>query len=127
MKKITILYTIAYVVVGLMLLSGAILIWDSNTTLDRKVEEEEEAKKPAEIELTLISPVDCEQCVDGNLILQSIEKLDVRILDSQSFTSDSEDAKALIEFFGITRVPAVLIAGEYNKENVKATFDALEG
>ena len=121
------MYSVGYGILGLVLLFGAVLIWNARMTIDIQVAEAEEAAKPAEIELTLIAPSNCDQCLDGNILMEEIEKQDVRILGSVTFLADSEEGLALIEAYGITRVPAILVQGQYDKENVKEVLVSLGG
>ena len=127
MKKEKIMYSVGYGILGLVLLFGAVLIWNARMTIDTQVAEAEESAKPAEIELTLIAPSNCDQCLDGNILMEEIEKQDVRILGSETFLTDSEEGLALIEAYGITRVPAILVQGQYDRENVKEVLVSLGG
>ncbi|PJA45707.1 hypothetical protein CO174_01805 [Candidatus Uhrbacteria bacterium CG_4_9_14_3_um_filter_50_9] len=127
MEKITRSYAAGYLLLGLILLVGALLIWNARSTLELQVAQEEEAAQPAEIELTLIAPSTCEACTDGNILLDEIQKLDIRVLESETFLSDSDEGIALIQAYNITRVPTILVRGEYDKENVRSAFESLGG
>jgi len=124
-KQLT--YAAGYVLLGGALLLGVVLTWNARTTIDQRVTKQEEEAKPAEIEVTLIAPSSCERCIDGNILVKEIEKQNVRLLSSQTVLSDSEEGSALIETYGITRVPAIVIQGEYDKGIVKETLEALGG
>lgn len=126
MKKQT-PYYIGYGVLGLILLLGVILLWKAHMTINTQIAEAEDAAKPAEIELTLITPVDCEECVDGNILMEEIQKQDVRLLNSETFTQDSEEGLALMDTYSIERLPAILVKGQYDKQNVQEAFASLEG
>lgn len=117
----------AYSLLGVLLLIGAFLIVNARMTLNSRVVQAKEASRPANIELTLITPNDCSVCIDGNELLKEIEKQDVRILNSETFSAESEEGSTLIETYGITRVPAILVRGEYNKQNVQALFASFKG
>lgn len=127
MKKEQTIYFVGYGILGLVLLFGAALLWNARTTIDTQVTEAEEAAKPAEIELTLITPSDCEECVDGNILMEEIQKQDVRLLNSETFTQDSEEGLALMDTYSIERLPAILVKGQYDKQNVQETFSSLGG
>lgn len=127
MKKNLLLPAVGYVLLGLVMLLGALLVWNARATIAWNVTQKEEAEQPAEIELTLITPTACEACVDGNILLDTIQKQNVRILESEVFAADSDEGKALIEAYGITRVPTVLVRGEFEKENVRDVFASMNG
>lgn len=127
MKKDLLLPASGYAVLGVIMMLGALLIWNARSTITLKVAEKQEAEKPAEIELTLITPTACDACVDGALLVEAIQKQNVRVLGSETFTADSAEGLTLIETYGITRAPAVLVRGEFEKENVREAFSALGG
>lgn len=127
MKKPIIFYTVGYAVLGITLLLGSGLIWNAQSTIDIQIAEQEEAAKPAEIELTLIVPASCDQCIDGNILIDVIEKLNVRVLASNTFSTDSEDGATLVETYSIKTAPTILVKGEYDKENVRETFASYGG
>jgi hypothetical protein len=127
MKNKQIVYNVGYGILGLTLLSGATLLWNARMTIKTQMAESEEAAKPAEIELTLITPSDCEQCVNGNFFVDEIKKQNVRLLDSETFTADSEEGSVLIDTYGIGRLPAILVKGQYDKQNVQEAFASLGG
>ena len=128
MKKETRVQVSGYAVLGFAMLMGVIVLWNSRVTIDKKIIAQQEAQKPAEIELTLISPSDCEVCVDGNELLEAIgNQRNVNVLSSETFAADSEEGKTLLESYGIQRVPTVLVKGEYDKDNVRGEFEKLGG
>jgi len=119
--------TIAVAILALaMALDVGLLGW-TQYAMDRAIVEAEEASKPAEIELTLIAPDDCEECIDGKLLLAEIEKEDVRVIASERLTSSSQEGVVVIDAYAITRLPAVIVKGEYDKENVASVFETLAG
>ena len=127
MKNNDITYNVGYGILGLVVLLGALLLWNARATINTRITEAEEAAKPAEIELTLITPSDCDLCVDGTILMEEMEKQDVRLLDSKTLTQDSQEGIDLIETYGITRLPAILVNGQYDKQNVSETFSSLGG
>lgn len=127
MKKDLLLPAVGWVVLGLVMLLGALLVWNARATIAWNVAQKEEARQPAEIELTLITPTACESCVDGNTLLDTIQKQNVSILNSKTFSADSAEGSALIEAYGITRAPTVLVRGEFEKETVRDVFASMNG
>lgn len=127
MKKELLLGAAGWSVLGLVMALGAMLVWNARATIAWNVAEKEDAKKPAEIELVLIVPAKCDACVDGTLLMEAIEKQDVRVLSSKTLTADSADGLTLIETYGLTRAPIVLVRGEFEKEIVHEAFSSLGG
>ncbi|MCR4314292.1 MAG: hypothetical protein NUV84_03535 [Candidatus Uhrbacteria bacterium] len=127
MKKNLLFPASGWVVLGLVMSLGALFVWNARTTIAWNVTQKEEAEKPAEIELTLITPSACDECIDGNILIDAIQKQNVRVLSSETFRADSDDGKTLIETYGMTRVPAVLVRGEFEKENVRDIFASMNG
>lgn len=127
MKKDLLLPVAGLVVLGLVMSLGALFVWNARSTIAWNVTQKEDAEKPAEIELTLITPTSCEVCVDGNILLDTIKKQNVNILDSETFVADSAEGSTLIEAYGITRAPAVLVRGQFEKENVREFFSSMGG
>lgn len=127
MKKAAILRASGYALLFIAMLSGDLLLRNSRAAIAMKVSAQEEAAKPAEIKLTLIAPMGCPKCVNGEELLQTIEKQNVRILDSQVFPADSAEAVNLINTYDIKRLPAIIVTGEYGKENVREDFAKFGG
>jgi len=73
----------------------------------------------AELTLTVISAKDCKECFDTSELLSTIRESDkVKVVKDNTYDRDSRKGKKLIEQYGITRLPAVLING-----NVEKIFD----
>jgi len=127
MKNNSFIAIVGYVFLTGALVSGAYFLWQSQSRVDEKIAEANEANRPAEITLTSITPTECPLCHTATDYTDYINKQDVRILSSETLTQDSDDGKALIEKYQIHALPAVIVAGEYDKENVQSAFDALSG
>ncbi|MEK7620623.1 MAG: hypothetical protein AAB413_05295 [Patescibacteria group bacterium] len=127
MKKDLLLPAAGWAVLGVVMLLGALLVWNAGSTISLNVAQQQEAEAPAEIELTLITPTACDACVDGRILIDTIQKQNVRVRSSETFTADSAEGSTLIEAYGITRAPAVLVRGEFEKENVRDVFASMNG
>lgn len=127
MKKNLLFPAAGYALLGFIMLLGTLLLWNTRSTIAWNVTQKEEAEQPAEIELTLITPTDCDDCVDGNILLDTIQKQNVRVISSETFATDSAEGSTLIETYVITRAPAVLVRGEFEKENVSDVFASMNG
>src|SRR3989338_7358141 len=127
MDKATRRLRIGFSILGAVMLLGAVLLWDARATIALNVARQEEAARPAEIELTLLAPSACALCLDGSRIVEAIEKQNVRILKSETLSADSQEGRTLTETYGVPRAPAILIRGEYNKENIRESLAAFGG
>jgi len=127
MKHLESIQGIVYAILGAILIVGVFFLWNSHSLLNAKLAKEKEAAKPAELRLTLIAPTDCEQCIDGNTLVQRIEREDVHITEADRFIVDSEEGKSLIAKYGIEKVPAVVVEGEYDKANISDILLSLGG
>lgn len=73
----------------------------------------------AEINLTVISAEDCKECFNTSKLLSTIRESDkVKVVKDNTYDKNSRKGKKLIEQYGITRLPVVLISG-----NVEKIFD----
>ncbi len=85
----------------------------ANVILNEKAELIKEANKPIKIELSII---DCEGCSDIELIVDSIKKQNVEVINEEVL--DVNDAQDLILKYNIQKLPSVLISGEVDSEKV---------
>ena len=92
-------------------------------TLSSRDAKAKELARSAEIEITSITAVGCDSCVDINTILDAIKNQPTQINSEEQFTIDSEEGGKLAEIYQITRVPTVIVKGEVEKENVREFFE----
>jgi thioredoxin-related protein len=110
---------------GLLLILGVILIINifSAASLIKITEEKiasfEKAKKPAEIQLYIISP-ECDRCSDVSALITRINTYKVNITDMQilSYNADRNEATELIERYDIVKLPALIVFGEIEKISI---------
>lgn len=77
-------------------------------TVNRKLEEAIELAKPQEGVLTLITSDQCPFCRDFSSQQQAVASQNVDILEERVLMSNEEEGGALIEQYGIARLPAVI-------------------
>ncbi|MBI2134352.1 hypothetical protein HYU09_00030 [Candidatus Woesearchaeota archaeon] len=92
-----------------------------------KVEEAREIAKeflrPADLEVIKILLSDCGECFDIEAALENIKKQNVNVTRETAFYFNEDNAKALVEKYGIKKIPTIIISGEVNKtEQLKAFF-----
>ncbi|RMD51525.1 hypothetical protein D6827_02130 [Candidatus Parcubacteria bacterium] len=113
---------VAYITLAVILTVGLGFLISSRLKIQKEISAAEEAARLANIELTLITPSDCEECVSVDGMVEYIQKQTVNIVDKQNYSSNSKEGQNLIDQYKITTLPAIIIAGEYNKNNVSDFF-----
>ena len=126
MKKINIGFAghlaLFILVLGLMGINATFLFG-----ADRKVQAEkrlaEEAAKPAELEITVLSAPACTECVDMNELLtplRNTEKVHIGKEETIEYTSDK--GAELVKKYAVMRVPTILVKGDTAKLFDVASF-----
>ena len=117
-------YKIVSILLGALLvifIINLIFISSSGSILKEKAGVIKEANKPIKIELSLI---DCNGCSNISSVIESIKNKNVDVLNEESFDYLSNQAKDLIEKYGIKKLPSVLIFGEIDSD--KVSFDSFK-
>ena len=92
------------------------------SVLKQKIAEAEEAAKPANLELTIIT-TQCQDCFNINSVIEGIKSENVNVTKEE--TLDVGDASQLIQDYNIERLPTVIVKGELNKTNLDSTLTAV--
>lgn len=109
-------------VVGLMAVNATLLYRTQDKVSDEK-QAAEEAAKPAEIQLTILSAPDCTECYDIATLVGPLKAGDkVQVTKEETVQYTSTEGAALLQKYGITRVPTVLVQGETDKAFDTASF-----
>ncbi|MCR4280465.1 MAG: hypothetical protein NUV82_03515 [Candidatus Komeilibacteria bacterium] len=109
---------LALLLLSLIMLLGAVSLWSTRVALSEKTATYAEALRPAVIEITVIPAPDCPQCTDSASKLQTIESQEVKISSSTTLEASAAEAKEMMSKYEITRLPAIIVTGEYNKANI---------
>ncbi|MBI5370297.1 hypothetical protein HZA85_03855 [Candidatus Uhrbacteria bacterium] len=126
MEKETWAQTKGYVALAFILLAGVALLFDAQYRLTTSAKAQQERERPADLALTLITPADCPQCVDGTGLIEQIEKQPVRLKSTRTLSAASDEGSALIQSAEVERLPVVIVEGEFDKENVREIFAKLQ-
>lgn len=127
MDKTKLLFGTGYVLIFAIMSTGVYLLWSSLSGVNAKIAVAKEASRPAEIRLILVHPADCRLCTDGAPFVNYVTQQNVRILASESVTEDSSLGAELIETYALTKLPALIVSGEHDKENVRDALARLGG
>lgn len=98
-----------FILLGILLFYNVYTLWQTSSLLDTKFAEAESAAIPLDITVTLITPVDCEDCFSINTVLAQVEALNVNMTEQKEFESNSDEAKQLIEGYQIKTLPAIIL------------------
>ncbi len=99
----------------ILLVFNQIQIFGIYNTINDKTAAEKDAAKPASLQLMAINDNSCSDCFSTKSIIAGIKGDNVNITQEKNLNYSSEEAKTLIESYGITKVPAVIITGEISK------------
>jgi len=100
------------------LVAGLVISFKTNAFVNKKAAEAEEAARPAEFKVILLSDSSCEDCFKLDGFLAAIQKENVKFVEQKIVDWKSAEGKALVEKYKITKVPTVVFGGEINK-NIK--------
>lgn len=106
-----------------ILIVAIILIFAINISLadtasgivKQKVAAGNEAKRPANISISIIKDPVCSDCADITSIINAVKNTNAKITSEEIFEANSQRAKDLINEFGIKKLPSFIIRGELNK------------
>src|SRR3989304_6070903 len=110
----------------LLLLLGVLLVevfvtWDATSKIGEKA-------RPANLEIIQISDNTCVQCASVNLLSAPISGSNsTKILSTSTIDFASAEAKSLIAKYGVQKIPAVVVTGEFKKDNVVFLWGDLGG
>ena len=104
------------------LLIGLSVSARANILLNKKISTAQEAARPAELEITIITDTNCQDCSNFDQLLSGIEKQNAKIVKKEELVLGDEKAKELIAEFKITKAPSLLISGELDKNSSLKTL-----
>lgn len=113
---------LAAILIGLLLINILIL---------QSIQKQITPQKPKETELNIviIEKKDCKECFNATAIAEALKQIpDSKILSQEALDYQENKAKTLIEKYGLTKVPVVLITGDIDNipsEGITKVQDAL--
>jgi hypothetical protein len=88
----------------------------------------QEGMRPANLNLVRIVDANCVSCTTVGSLSNAIENnTNAKISDIKTLEFSSLDAKALIMKYNITKIPAVVVTGEFKKDNIVSLWGQLNG
>ncbi len=118
------------VIVGLILLYNVIQGINATNKLNDQLKDAkdkaDELAKPVEITLYLIRNSECKDCIDLSELIAVIKKENVKVVKEEALEYKSEAGKALVEKYGVKKIPTVIIMGNSSNLAIKSEFDEKE-
>ncbi len=105
----------------------SILFVKSNGILNKKLTESAETKRPANLDLIMITDATCTDCFNINAVLENIKKENTKFNSQKNVDRASEEGKQLIVKFAITKLPTFILTGELNNNPVLSQFFSKAG
>lgn len=123
-------YRFLQVVAGIIFVSAAVTFFFSyktNGLTNQKLKAAAEAKRPANLDLVMITDESCKDCFNLNPVLDIIKKENIKINSTKTLDSAGDEGKQLIAKLGIKKLPTFLVNGELQKNSVLAKFFSSTG
>lgn len=117
---------ILVVIMFLAILSGVFSSSQTNLFLRNKIAENEEAARPANIDIIVLQESSCQDCSNLNPLISVIKKENVKVNSEKIIELTSPEGIELINKYSITKVPTLVISGEIEKDaKLKAMWTQL--
>ncbi len=114
-----------YASVGFLVLAIlAYSIFEANSfgnILDAKLIEAKENARPAEIQITTLAVIGCDDCYDINEVINTIKSTGVNVTKLETLDYQSDEANSLIAKHSITKLPSLIVSGELNRSSKLST------
>lgn len=102
---------------------NAVLVYKTEHKIAAEKQQAEEATKPAEIELTVLSAPACAECFDVSALVTPLKSnAQIKVTAEKTLEYTSDEGSALIQKYGITRVPTLIVHGNTEKAFDEASF-----
>ncbi|MBI1936005.1 hypothetical protein HYS31_06200 [Candidatus Woesearchaeota archaeon] len=113
---------------GILLIVNAALTFSINKELEKRILENKEKSRPAEIEITVLENSKCTDCFDISPFVEYIKGQNVKVMKERVMDYDSSEGKELVSKYKLNKVPALIVTGETEKaaiEGLEKKEDAL--
>ncbi len=121
--KFNLVHLIIFIVVGAVMVVNAVLAYKTQYKITAEKKEAEEAAKPAEIELTVLSAPECVSCFDISALITPLKSNDkIKVNSEKTVVYTSDEGVALIQKYGVLRVPTLIVMGNTEKAFDEQSF-----
>jgi len=78
------------------------------------------------IKIILLTKSDCEECISLNYLVDGIKQaFDVNVLEVKEVEADSDEGKNLIAMHNITKLPSLIVNGEFEGTDLREAWSAV--
>lgn len=116
------------IIIVLLFIVNMFFLTSFSSSLKNKINEAEEAARPANIELTVIT-ASCEvSCFDIDSVVTKIKSGNVNVVSEEilNYKNSFPLVSALMNTYGVTKFPTVIVKGELNKTNLGDEFTTVD-
>lgn len=79
--------------------------------------------QPAKLQLIKITASFCQDCFNIDSVVENLKKANANITSEKTLEFSSDEAKRLIETYGIEKVPTVIVLGEVNRSIIVSLWN----
>lgn len=87
----------------------------------------QEIMRPAALQVISVVHPTCTSCYSSALLLDSLKSLNVNVTEERTVLFDSPEGQSLIDAYGLTYLPALVVSGEVNKSEQLSSFFTQNG
>lgn len=106
-----------YLLLLAVMISGSVFLLLADHAVKVNVAAAKEEARPAEVELTLLTVADCDDCFDISSVADALASGPMKLVKRKEVSYESGEGEALVEKYGISTVPTAIIRGEIEKAN----------
>lgn len=104
----------------IIVVATTLIVIKTNIEISKKNAAEEEAKRPANIELVQLLSANCNDCFDIKIVINQLNTSSFNIKNIKTVYYNSPEGKELLAKYNIEKIPTLLIMGETDKESVQS-------
>ncbi|MBI4092609.1 MAG: hypothetical protein HY420_01665 [Candidatus Kerfeldbacteria bacterium] len=109
-------YFVLFVAAAVVLMVNATMLQAMSSDVQAQKRQAEEAGKPAEIEVTAITALSCQNCFNITSLLGSLAENDkVKVVKTNTVDYASADGASIVKQYDLERAPAFIIKGQTEK------------
>ena len=86
-----------------------------------------EIMRPADLQVISIVHPSCIDCYSSIRLLDGLKNLNVNVTGERTVFFDSPEGQSLIDTYGLTSLPALVVSGEVNKSEQLSSFFTKNG
>ncbi len=116
MRKLDRLKAVLIIWIVVNFLFNQVLFFNLQADFERQAAAAEEAARPAEFDLIIITASDCDNCYNLTPVVDSFKSRGVKIKSEKIVDFSDEQAKDIIAKYKVTKVPTFIATGEVDKD-----------